>query len=224
MTQAEQAEQVSRGTAAWRARVEAGLPEHGLGASLGLSGNVQHLVSPIVGMLRLQERDGERPDASDMAYIIDRLSFVLELARERDGEEGSEIAVLERRVTSMHVVLDQVTEREQAALAELERVREELRRVQQEINGSEWGVMFADGSVAQRWNGRTQRARADDEVKRLQEEYPDGGITLAHLIDGVWTRVGEQVRVSVRPPEEALQGPQVQPGGVLRSADSGGES
>ena len=64
-----------------------GKRDHGLGPSTYLPGNVSHLVSPIVGMLRLMERDGEAPDPEDMAYMIDRLAFVLEIAREADEEE-----------------------------------------------------------------------------------------------------------------------------------------
>ena len=37
-----------------------------------------------------------------------------------------------------------------------------------------WGVMFEDGSVRHPWNGRTQRARAEEEVRRLRHAYyPD---------------------------------------------------
>ncbi len=73
---------LARGTESWRKRVENEQVLHGLGPSTYLPGNVCHLVSPIVGMLRLMERDGESPDAGDVAFVIDRLSFVLELARE----------------------------------------------------------------------------------------------------------------------------------------------
>ena len=72
------------GTRSWRKRIAEGRPLHGLGPSTYLPGNVQHLVSPLVGMLRLQEADGETPDAEDVAHLIDRLSLVLDLAREED--------------------------------------------------------------------------------------------------------------------------------------------
>lgn len=71
-------------TRSWEDRKSKGSRLHGLGPSEYLPGNVSHLVSPIVGMLRLLERDGEAPDAEDVDYMIDRLSFVLELAREAD--------------------------------------------------------------------------------------------------------------------------------------------
>ena len=78
-----------KGTRAWRKRVAEGRAHHGLGASTYLPGNVQHLVSPLVGMLRLREHDGELLDANDMVYMIDRLSFVLDIASEAD-ERGPE--------------------------------------------------------------------------------------------------------------------------------------
>lgn len=71
-------------TQAWQKRVDEGRPHHGLGPSDYLPGNVQHLVSPLVGHLRLMERDGEALESKDMDYFIDRLMFVLELAREED--------------------------------------------------------------------------------------------------------------------------------------------
>lgn len=74
------------GTAAWRKRVEAGRDHHGLGPSTYFPGNVQHLVNPVVGILRIMEQDGEIPDADDFAYLIDTLAFVLELAEEEDSK------------------------------------------------------------------------------------------------------------------------------------------
>jgi len=80
-------ETLARGTAAWRERVESGRNAHGLGPSTELHGNVAHLVSPIVGHMRLMEADGDVPDQGDLAYWIDRLALVLELARE-EGEKS----------------------------------------------------------------------------------------------------------------------------------------
>lgn len=74
------------GTKAWRARRAEGRPLHGLGPSTYFPGNVQHLVSPLVGHLRLMERDGEALAAEDMVHYIDRLLLVLELAREQPPE------------------------------------------------------------------------------------------------------------------------------------------
>lgn len=61
-------------------RIAAGRIEHGVGASEDFPGNVCHLVSPIVGMLRLSERDGT--DLPDLDWMIDRLSLVLDMARQ----------------------------------------------------------------------------------------------------------------------------------------------
>jgi hypothetical protein len=74
-------------TKAWEKRIAEGRSGHGLGQSDYLPGNVQHLVSPIVGMLRRMERDGEIPDEDDYKFLIDRLTFVLEIAREADDKE-----------------------------------------------------------------------------------------------------------------------------------------
>jgi hypothetical protein len=68
------------------ARIAAGRIKHGVGASEYLPGNVCHLVSPIVGTLRLRQHDGE--PVPDLGWIIDRLSLVLDMARheaERDA-------------------------------------------------------------------------------------------------------------------------------------------
>lgn len=69
-------------TKAWEKRVAEGRPHHGLGPSDGFAGNVQHLVSPIVGHLRLLERDGQPLPVEDLEHYIDRLMFVIELAEE----------------------------------------------------------------------------------------------------------------------------------------------
>ena len=73
----------------WQNRIAEGRPHHGLGPSTYLPGNVSHLVSPVVGHLRLMDEDGEVLDASDMTWIIDRLSMVLELAREQVENDNS---------------------------------------------------------------------------------------------------------------------------------------
>lgn len=82
-------------------RIAAGRVKHGVGASEDFPGNVCHLVSPIVGILRLRERDGEGFRADDMDHFIDRLSLVLDMARDeaaRDAERermGAERALRE---------------------------------------------------------------------------------------------------------------------------------
>lgn len=78
-------------TKAWQKRVDEGRPHHGLGPSDYFPGNVQHLVSPIVGMLRLDQADGRTMTPENLEYVIDRLAFVLELAREEDAAEQEEV-------------------------------------------------------------------------------------------------------------------------------------
>ena len=63
-------------------RILAGRIKHGVGSSEDFPGNVCHLVSPVVGILRLRERDGKTLTPDEMAYFIDRLSLVLDMARE----------------------------------------------------------------------------------------------------------------------------------------------
>lgn len=74
-------------TEAWEKRVQEGRPHHGLGHSEYLPDNVQHLVSPIVGMLRYRASKNEPLTESELEYIEDRLVFVLELAREAENGE-----------------------------------------------------------------------------------------------------------------------------------------
>lgn len=75
-------------TEAWRKRKASGRPDHGLGTSDYLPGNVQHLISPIVGHLRLMQRAGELTFTPEyFEHIIDRLMFVIEIAREADEKE-----------------------------------------------------------------------------------------------------------------------------------------
>lgn len=95
---------IAGGWAAWRERVKSGKPTHGMGPSRYLPGDVQHLVSPLVGMLRLMECDGETPDAEDVEYLIDRLSFVLDIAR-----EDSSLPVDALVATDPQAVLDALT-------------------------------------------------------------------------------------------------------------------
>ena len=74
----------------WQNRIAEGRPHHGLGPSTYLPGNVCHLVSPIVGHLRLMEHYGETDlDAKYLAYLIDRLSMVIELAEEQVENDNS---------------------------------------------------------------------------------------------------------------------------------------
>lgn len=64
------------------ARIAAGRVKHGVGASEDFPGNVCHLVSPIVGIMRRLERDGEPLRIDDMDWMIDRLSLVLDMAND----------------------------------------------------------------------------------------------------------------------------------------------
>lgn len=41
--------------------------------------------------------------------------------------------------------------------------------------GPQWGVMFSDRSVAARWNGGTQRERALEELRAVQERAREAG-------------------------------------------------
>lgn len=59
-------------------------------------------------------------------------------------------------------------------------------------DGYRYGVMYDDGSVSTRWNGRTQRERAQAEVDRLGARYKRDNITLARWAPGQsWERVSE---------------------------------
>ena len=78
------------GEADMAARIIEGRIRHGVGSSEDFPGNVCHLVSPIVGYLRLRQRDGEAP--TDLDHIIDRLSLVLDMARQEATPEPSEVA------------------------------------------------------------------------------------------------------------------------------------
>lgn len=56
-------------------------------------------------------------------------------------------------------------------------------------DGWRYGVMHDDGSVTQRWNGPTQRERAQEQADRLAARYPGDHITAARTRDGrAWTR------------------------------------
>lgn len=69
-------------TRAWQNRVDNGLPHHGMGKDEFFPGNVSHLVSPVVGILRRIQAGQTELTEDRLEYFIDRLSFVLELARE----------------------------------------------------------------------------------------------------------------------------------------------
>lgn len=62
------------------ARIAAGRIKHGVGPSENFPGNVCHLVSPIVGFLRLRQRDGGT--VPEIGWMIDRLSLVLDMAQQ----------------------------------------------------------------------------------------------------------------------------------------------
>ena len=54
-----------------------------------------------------------------------------------------------------------------------------------------WGVMFSDGSVCSRWNGRTQQQRATEYAQRCAADWTRDNITLAYRKnhDSSWVRV-----------------------------------
>jgi hypothetical protein len=70
-------------------RIAAGRVKHGVGASEYFPGNVCHLVSPIVGFLRLRQHDGQTDLASDLDWFVDRLGLVLDMAR-AEAEQNTE--------------------------------------------------------------------------------------------------------------------------------------
>jgi hypothetical protein len=57
----------------------------------------------------------------------------------------------------------------------------------------QWGVMFHDGSVMHRWNGRTQRERAERAAREWAKQHAPDRITLAYRADASapWERVEE---------------------------------
>lgn len=63
-------------------------------------------------------------------------------------------------------------------------------------DGYRYGVMFSDGSVADYWNGVTQRDRASEYLERTTRMYAGDRITLARWQPprGPWTRVLPPVR------------------------------
>lgn len=63
-------------------RIAAGRIKHGVGASTDFPGNVCHLVSPIVGVLRLRQHHGETVEPDYLDHLIDRLSLVLDMAEQ----------------------------------------------------------------------------------------------------------------------------------------------
>jgi hypothetical protein len=57
-------------------------------------------------------------------------------------------------------------------------------------DGYRYGVMFSDGSVSERWNGRTQREQAQRDADDAAREYAPDRITLARRKPGEpWERV-----------------------------------
>lgn len=62
-------------------RIAEGRVRHGVGLSPNFPGNVSHLVSPVVGFLRLRQRDNEPLTTDDFDWFIDRLGLVLDMAR-----------------------------------------------------------------------------------------------------------------------------------------------
>lgn len=62
------------------ARIAEGRIKHGVGSSENFPANVCHLVSPIVGHLRLRRQDGDAIPGSDLDHIIDRLNLVIDMA------------------------------------------------------------------------------------------------------------------------------------------------
>lgn len=54
----------------------------GVGYSINLNGNLQHLISPVVGAMELAIHDEERLNQKELVYLWERLSFALQLIRE----------------------------------------------------------------------------------------------------------------------------------------------
>lgn len=54
-----------------------------------------------------------------------------------------------------------------------------------------WGLMFDDGSVMSRWNGRTQLHRALIMLDKLKKRYPTSYITICYRStpESPWVRV-----------------------------------
>ena len=63
-------------------------------------------------------------------------------------------------------------------------------------DGYRYGVMFNDGSVAARWNGKTQRRRAAEYAKNCAADFHPDNITLAR-----W-KPGDEWYTRVLPPAE----------------------
>lgn len=51
-----------------------------------------------------------------------------------------------------------------------------------------WGVMFNDGSVMARWNGRTEKQRALAAARGYAKTYQPDRITLAYWDGEKWER------------------------------------
>lgn len=62
----------------------------GVGYSVNLNGNLQHLISPIVGVMRMSVADGEPLSGELLAHTTERLAFALQLIREDEDGRGQE--------------------------------------------------------------------------------------------------------------------------------------
>jgi hypothetical protein len=62
-------------------------------------------------------------------------------------------------------------------------------------DGYRYGVMFGDGSIRTRWNGRTQRERAEEEAAALAVTYyPDTYVVVRRALGGEWQRCPDPAR------------------------------
>ncbi|HKO27592.1 MAG TPA: hypothetical protein VJU80_09060 [Solirubrobacteraceae bacterium] len=129
-------------------RIAEGRVKHGVGASEDFPGNVSHLVSPIVGTLRLRERDTVPITLGDIRWFIDRLSLVLDMARHEAEITDERLAA--DRATHLRAGAEQA-ERLLAPLIEHgEKVRERVEALADECASSDcihlntlWGRLRA---------------------------------------------------------------------------------
>lgn len=143
-------------------RIAAGRVRHGVGESEDFPGNVCHLVSPIVGLMRLRQRDGEPLD--DLGHVIDRLSLVLDMARQEAAAEAQRDAA--------RAELEAVRREERMRAEDQAKAWQKLAKVEQTLN--EWGAFDDDGEFAEaiRDSGAWRLARdlraalADPEAER----------------------------------------------------------
>ena len=59
--------------------------DHGVGSDLYLRGNMWHLLSPIIGSMKMDLADGDLPSEKDLKHYVSRLYAVLALVDEAEG-------------------------------------------------------------------------------------------------------------------------------------------